>query len=155
MLSPEPLDRIHVALDDHRLAANAGMTLAVTLAHRLGLGELEDDHVDLGDAPVRANAADKLLTLMTSALARGDDIDDDALRAGGTEQVLGRTVKAPSTPVMASTSQQIRRTHGSGGPGQSLFGFRPWREWSLRVEHMQRGRWNPTTAPYDRAGKSR
>ena len=35
---------------------------------------------------------------MASALAGGDCIDDaDALRAGGTEQVLGCTVKAPST----------------------------------------------------------
>ena len=46
----------------------------------------------------RANAGDKLLTLVASALAGGDCIDDaDALRAGGTEQVLGCTVKAPST----------------------------------------------------------
>ena len=57
-----------------------------------------DNHVDLGDAPGRANAGDKLLTLAASALAGGDCIDDaDALRAGGTEQVLGRAVKAPST----------------------------------------------------------
>ena len=38
------------------------------------------------------------LTLVASALAGGDRIDDaDALRAGGTEQVLGCAVKAPST----------------------------------------------------------
>ena len=30
--------------------ANAGRLLPVTLAHRLGLGELADHHVDLGDA---------------------------------------------------------------------------------------------------------
>ena len=48
--------------------------------------------------PGRANASDKLLTLVASALAGGDCIDDaDALRAGGTEQVLGCVVKAPST----------------------------------------------------------
>ena len=41
---------------------------------------------------------DKLLTLVASALAGGDCIDDaDALRAGETEQVLGCVVKAPST----------------------------------------------------------
>ena len=44
-------DRIHVAFDDHRLVANAGLLLPVTLAHHLGLGELVDCHVDLGDAP--------------------------------------------------------------------------------------------------------
>ena len=98
MLPSERLDRIHVAFDDHRLVANAGLLLPVTLAHRLGLGELVDHHVDLGDAPGRANSGDKLLTLVASALAGGDCIDDaDALRAGGTEQVLGCAVKAPST----------------------------------------------------------
>ena len=51
----------------------------------------------LGDAPGHANAGDKVLTLVASALAGGDRIDDaDVLRAGGTEQVLGCTVKAPS-----------------------------------------------------------
>ena len=98
MLPPERPDRITVAFDDHRLVANAGLLLPVTLAHHLGLGELVDHHVDLGRAPGRANASDKLLTLVASALAGGDCIDDaDALRAGGTEQVLGCVVKAPST----------------------------------------------------------
>ena len=51
MLSPAQPDRIHVAFDDHRLVANAGLLLPATLAHHLGLGELVDCHVDLGDAP--------------------------------------------------------------------------------------------------------
>ena len=98
MLPPEPPDRIHVAFDDHRLVVNAGLILPVTLAHHLGVGELVDRHLNLGDAPGRANAGDKLLTLAASSLAGGDCIDDaDALRAGGTEQVLGCKVKAPST----------------------------------------------------------
>ena len=98
MLPLEQPDRIQIAFDDHRLVANAGLLLPVTLAHHLGLGELVDHHVDLGRAPGRANASDKLLTLVASALAGGDCIDDaDALRAGGTEQVLGCVVKAPST----------------------------------------------------------
>ena len=58
----------------------------------------ESGCVDLGDAPGRANAGDKLLTLVASALAGGDCIADaDALRSGGTASVLGCTVKAPST----------------------------------------------------------
>ena len=98
MLSPAQPDRIHVAFDDHRLVANAGLLLPVTLGHHLGLGELVDCHVDLGDAPGRANAGDKMLTLVASALAGGDCIDDAAaLRAGGTARVLGCVVKAPST----------------------------------------------------------
>ena len=68
--------------------------MPVTLAHYLGLGELVDRHVDLGDAPGRANAGDKVLTLVASALAVATA---DVLRAGGTEQVLGCTVKVPST----------------------------------------------------------
>ena len=98
MLSREQPDRIHVAFDDHRLVANAGLILPVTLAHHLGLGELVDNYVDLGRAPGRANAGDKFLTLVASALAGGDCIDDaDALRAGGTDRVLGCVIKAPST----------------------------------------------------------
>ena len=66
--------------------------------HLHGLRELVDHHLDLGGAPGRANTGDKMLTLVASALAGGDCIDDaDALRAGGTVGVLGCVVKAPST----------------------------------------------------------
>ena len=83
----------------HRLVANAGLLLPLTLAHHLGLSELVDSRLDLGDAPGRANAPDKMMTLVASALAGGDCIvDADALRAGGTGRVLGCTVKAPVHP---------------------------------------------------------
>ena len=99
MLPLEHPDRIQIAFDDHRLVNNAGLLLPATLALRLGFGELADKHVDLGNAPGRANPGDKMMTLIASALAGGDCIDDaDALRAGGTAGVLGGTVKAPSTP---------------------------------------------------------
>ena len=98
MLPLEHSDRIQVSSDDHRLVANAGLLLPVTLAQHLGLRELVDNHVDLGAAPGRANTGDKIVTLVASALAGGDCIDDaDALRAGGTARVLGCVVKAPST----------------------------------------------------------
>ena len=78
--------------------ADAGLLLPATLAQHLGLQELADSYLDLGDAPGRANAGDKLLTLVASALAGGDCIDDAAaLRSGGAGRVLGCTVKAPST----------------------------------------------------------
>ena len=81
MLPPERPRRIHVAFDDHRLVATAGLLLPVTLAHHLALGEPVDRHVDLGRAPGRAHAGDKMLTLVASALAGGDCIDDADLFA--------------------------------------------------------------------------
>ena len=75
-----------------------GCSSRVTLAQHLGLREVVDSHVDLGDAPGRANPGDKLLTLVASALAGGDFIDDaDVLRRGGTAGAIGCVVKAPST----------------------------------------------------------
>ena len=72
--------------------------MPASLALRLGLGELVDNRVHLGNAPGRANPEDKLLTLVASALAGGDCIDDaDALRSGETARVLGCVVKVPST----------------------------------------------------------
>ena len=66
---------------------------------RLGLPQLFDQRLDLGNAPGRANTGDKTMTLVASALAGGDCIDDaDVLRTGGTARTLGGTVKAPSTP---------------------------------------------------------
>ena len=98
MLARNHPDRIRIAFDDHRLVANAGLLLPVTLAQHLGLREVVDSHVDLGDAPGRANPGDKLLTLVASALAGGDFIDDaDVLRTGGTAGAIGCVVKAPST----------------------------------------------------------
>ena len=82
MLARNDLDGIHVAFDDHRLVANAGLILPVTLSQHLGLRELVDNHVDLGDAPGRANPGDKMMTLVVSALAGGDCIDDADALAG-------------------------------------------------------------------------
>ena len=91
-------DRIQIAFDVHRLVANAGLILPATLALRLGLPQLLRKHLDLGGAPGRANTGDKMMTLVASALAGGDCIDDaDVLRAGRTARMLGFTAKAPST----------------------------------------------------------
>ena len=98
MLADDHPDRIQIAFDDHRLVANAGLILPATLGRHLGLPELVDRHLDLGRAPSRANTGDKVMTLVASALAGGDCIDDaDVLRTGGTARVLGCVVKAPST----------------------------------------------------------
>ena len=98
MLPQNNSDRIQVAFDDHRLVDNAGLLLPATLALHLGLPELVQQRLDLGNAPGRANTGDKVMTLVASALAGGDCIDDDdVLRTGGTARTLGGTVKAPST----------------------------------------------------------
>ena len=98
MRSSHSLDRLDMAFDDDRLVSDAGLLLPATLAAHLGLRELVETHLDLGQVVGRANVGDKLLTLVMSALAGGDCIDDaDALRAGGTAGVLGQAIKAAST----------------------------------------------------------
>ena len=117
MLPRNHPDRIQIAFDDHRLVANAGLLLPATLALHLGLPELVQQRLDLGDAPGRANPGDKIMTLVASALAGGDCIDDaDALRTGGTAHVLGFTDKAPSTlgTFLRSFRWGQGPTHGAG-----------------------------------------
>ena len=98
MLPRSSPDGIHISFDDHRLVANAGLILPATLAQHLGLPQLVQQRLDLGDAPGRANTGDKIVTLVASALAGGDCIDDaDVLRTGRTASALGCVVKAPST----------------------------------------------------------
>ena len=98
MLPRNDPDRIHIAFDDHRLVNHAGLILPATLAQHLGLPQLVQQRLDLGNAPGRANTGDKIVTLVASALAGGDCIDDaDVLRTGGTAGAIGCVVKAPST----------------------------------------------------------
>ena len=98
MLPRNDPGRIQITFDDHRLVANAGLLLPATLALHLGLPQLVQERLDLGNALGRANTGDKIVTLVASALAGGDCIDDaDVLRTGGTARTLGCVVKAPST----------------------------------------------------------
>ena len=98
MPSSHTLDAVDVTFDDGRLVADAGLIQPATLAQHLGLRQLFDTHVDLGVAAGRANVGDKAMTVIHSALAGGDSIDDcDGLRAGSTQAVLGHAVLAPST----------------------------------------------------------
>ena len=98
MLPRSSPDGIHIAFDDHRLVNNAGLILPATLAQHLGLPQLVQQRLDLGNAPGRGNTGDKIVTLVASALAGGDCIDDaDVLRTGGTAGAIGCVVKAPST----------------------------------------------------------
>lgn len=93
MQASHDLDRLSVTADHASLIADAGLILPATLGRRLGLGDLLEARVTAGP-----NAADKCLTVIHSALAGGDCIDDvGALRAGATQAVLGHRVTAPST----------------------------------------------------------
>ena len=135
MLPRNHPDRIQITFDDHRLVANAGLILPATLAWRLGLPQLVDRRLDLGHATGRANTGDKMMTLVASALAGGDCIDDaDALRIGRTACALGCVVKAPSTLGRLPAQLQVGpcppagpgepRVAGTGMAGRSRTGRR-------------------------------
>ena len=120
-------DGIRIAFDDHRLVANAGLILPATLALRLGLPQLVQQRLDLGNAPGRANTGDKIMTLVASALAGGDCIDDaDVLRTGGTAGALGCVVKAPSTlgpsSDLGGLRNQVSRLRASRGNNSNVSG---------------------------------
>jgi hypothetical protein len=92
------LDRIEATFDDERLVANAGLIAPASVAEHLGLRQLFDERVDLGDAPGRANVGHKAMTVIHAVLAGAEFIDGcDVLRAGSTGAVLGHAVLAPST----------------------------------------------------------
>ena len=98
MQSSHSLSRLSVAFSDHHSVANAGLVLPAMLTEKLGLRQLIDEHVHLGNAPGTGNVGMKAMTLIYSALAGGDSIEDaNLLRAGSTEAVLGQEVRAPST----------------------------------------------------------
>ena len=108
MLPRNDPDRIQVTFDDHRLVANAGLLLPVTLAQHLGLRELVDNHVDLGDAPGRANTGDKMLTLVASALAGGDCIDDAAARTPARK--VSKSATTAAKPKASPKPKRVRLT---------------------------------------------
>ena len=134
MLPRSSPDGIHIAFDDHRLVNNAGLILPATLAQHLGLAQLVQQRLDLGNAPGRANTRDKVMTLVASALAGGDCIDDaDVLRTGGTAGAIGCVVKAPSTlgtflpgDLPAQLPVGPGPSVGSGGPGVAGPGLGRW-----------------------------
>ncbi len=137
MRSSHTLDRLDTAFDDDRLVADAGLLLPATLAQHLRLRDSIERFLHLGDKVGRANVGDKLLTLVMSALAGGNCIDDaNALRAGGTGRVLGFRVKAASTlgtflrsfrwghvrQLDAVTRELLARAFAAGaGPGAEPF----------------------------------
>jgi hypothetical protein len=96
--SSHTLDQLDTCFDDAHAIANAGLLLPATLAERLGIEQVADQLIDLGNRPGAAHPGRKLLTLVHTMIAGGDCIDDaDVLRTGSTAAVLGHRVMAPST----------------------------------------------------------
>jgi hypothetical protein len=91
-------DSVGVEFDDERLIANAGLVLVATLSRRLGIEQMVDKMVRLGERAGAAHPGRKVLTLIHAIAAGADSIEDtDVLRAGGTEALLGHKAMAPST----------------------------------------------------------
>jgi hypothetical protein len=87
-----------VTFDDDRAVAGAGLALVAILSKRLGIYDLANAVIDLGDRPGHALPGRKVLTLVHAMVAGADCIDDcDVLRSGATGKVLGHGVMAPST----------------------------------------------------------
>jgi hypothetical protein len=91
-------DHAVVSFDDERVVANAGVVLPAVLASRLGMVDLVDDWLSLGDVPGAANVGRKVSSIVHAMTLGADSIDDCAvLKAGQTEAVLGFAALAPST----------------------------------------------------------
>lgn len=91
-------DSTVVVFDDQRAVANAGVMLPALLAGRLGIEQLVDACVDLGDRTGGANPGRKVMTMLSAMVLGADCIEDcDVLRSGQTTAVLGHRVAAPST----------------------------------------------------------
>jgi hypothetical protein len=87
-----------VVFDDERVVANAGVMLPALLARRLGVEQLVDERVCLGERVGGANPGRKVMTMVSAMVLGADCIEDcDILRSGQTSAVLGHRVAAPST----------------------------------------------------------
>ena len=141
MLPLDHPDRIQITFDDRRLVANAGLLLPVTLAQHLGLRELVDHHLDLGNAPGRANAGDKMLTLVASAQAGGDCIDDVRVAHRGNRPDPGLRSQGAVHPgdVPAQLPVGPRPPIGSGQPGAAGTGLVGWGRTRRRAIHHRPG----------------
>src|SRR5680860_691687 len=90
--------RLVVRFDDDHGVANAGLALTAILAEKLGIEQVANQVIRLGDRPGAARPGRKVMTLVSGLVAGGDCISDvNMLRAGDTGQVLGHKVMAPST----------------------------------------------------------
>jgi len=98
MRSSHNLARIGTTFDEDNLVPNAGLLAPASLAQKLGVAELVDEHVQLpADAVGRASCGTKAMTVIGAMLAGADSIDDvDVLRAGAAPELFDQ-IRAPST----------------------------------------------------------
>jgi len=89
------LSRVSASFTEKNLIPNAGLLPAAVLAQRIGLGELMDQRLQLGQHGASSGA--KALTVIGSMLAGGDSIDDTALLRAGASGELFDATRAPST----------------------------------------------------------
>ena len=92
------IDGLEAVFDDGSLVADAGLLLAGTVMHRLGLEALIDNTVRLDGRVAGSGSGRKVLSLVASMLVGGRCIDDvQRLRSGSAAAVLPFAVVAPST----------------------------------------------------------
>ena len=85
-----------MTFDDDTLLPNGGLVVAALLAQRLGVADLVDEHVSVaGEAGVNSGA--KAATVIGTALAGGDCIDDARVLQAGATRRLFDGVRAAST----------------------------------------------------------
>jgi len=85
-----------MTFDDDTLLPNGGLAVAALLAQRLGVADLVDEHVSVaGEAGVNSGA--KAATVIGTALAGGDCIDDARVLQAGATRRLFDGVRAAST----------------------------------------------------------
>jgi hypothetical protein len=126
MPSSHSPDRLVVGFDDDHAVANAGLLLPATLAERLGIEQMVDRRVELGDRPGAHRPGRKVLTLVHAMVAGDDCIDDaDVLRTGQTAQVrvtgswrhrrwARSCARSPSATSASSTRPPSRSFPGRG-----------------------------------------
>ncbi len=70
--SSHKLDSVGVRFDGQGLVTNAGLILPATLADRLGVKRLVDEHVHLGKVAGAANPGQKAMTALVALSADPD-----------------------------------------------------------------------------------
>jgi hypothetical protein len=96
MQASHDLARVSVSFDDDTLLPNGGLAVATLLAQKLGVADLIDEHVTIG-GEAGANGGAKAATVIGSALAGGDCIDDTRVLQAGATRRLFDGVRAAST----------------------------------------------------------